>query len=347
MKKKILLGVLLLLIIARVAAPELILRKLNKSLAETSDQYLIHVDEVDISLLRMAYRFEQVTGIRKKNQDTFFKVEAIDVSLAWRELFKARILTDIDIRFAELDLDKVLAIDLFNARNEGQETTEKLFPVDVERVSFHQSRLYFHQLGGLNVQEAWRLSGIEGTIVNLTPRPENPLTLFNGTGTLLESSKLKFTGQYARLAPKSTWQLTTELQDFDLTKVNPMLLKLTPLTFRSGMLELYSEVRSVNGEILGYVRPFVKKIDVMGDQSDFSGPKHFVLELLGELARFILKNPKNKTVATQIDFGTQNGKMVVNTAKVIKLALEHRFGEPLPEKMEQVLPLPNKAGEKK
>src|SRR5262245_56762738 len=88
--------VLALLIAGRVAMPYIVKKQVNERLASIPG-YWGSVDDIGISLLRGAYSLEGV-AIFKVNgaaREPFFSAKHIDFSLAWRELFHGKIVSDI------------------------------------------------------------------------------------------------------------------------------------------------------------------------------------------------------------------------------------------------------------
>lgn len=327
----ILIGILVLILAVRAIAPSLILKKVNGTLAEISPFYSAHVKDLDISILRMAYRLEGLTASKKGEKAPFFTSKAIDVSVAWRELFRGRVLTDIDVVKADLDFDKGFA--LFVKKNPEQSqkdavnAKDTLFPVKVERLRILDSEVKFRPLDTMKDQKAWRMSDLELAARNITPTRANELTLFTGSGRLMDNAPLKIAGEaYMKKEPVS-WKVDAELHGFDVKALNPIMREYIPLTFNRGDLDVYAEVRSENGKMLGYVKPFAKDLDFVGDKGDFKGVPQFFVEVLGAFAKEILKNKDDKSVATQIDFGTVNGQLKVNTGKAIGKALDHGFGD--------------------
>src|SRR5687767_13182568 len=97
--------VVILLLLLRLALPSLLERAIDSRRAKVPD-YAGSVERVDLSLLRGAYRLHQIR-ITKKNgavQEPFFSARDIDFSVAWRQLFRGQIVSDIYIDGAEMNI---------------------------------------------------------------------------------------------------------------------------------------------------------------------------------------------------------------------------------------------------
>ncbi len=344
-------GLLALLVLIRVIAPPIIHKRLNDYLAEFSPLYSIHIGDLDLAIWRMAYGLEDIELKERKTGQVFLFVQDVDVSLSWRELIRGRVLTDIDVTGARFDVDRGIVLlakgNPETSKKDAKDAQEALFPVSVERVRVTSSEALFRPPGTKSDTKAWRLSEIESVVSNLTPKTENEKTLFTASGTLLGSSKVKVAGEARLKKEPIEWSVDTQMNGFDLREANPILMEIAPLSFVKGQLDVYSEVRSKAGTMLGYVRPVAKNVDVMGDRRDFKeGPRQFLIELVAQFAQFVLKDNDTSTVATQIDFGTAGGELKVNTAKAIQMAIQHGFGENVEPKIDNRLELPNKNKEK-
>src|SRR4051812_14653291 len=91
------LATVILLVVIRMLAPAFILKQVNQDLATISPIYSIHIDDLHLSLLRMFYRFTKIEGKLKKSNKQFLSIERIDVAVAWAELLKGRVFTNVEV----------------------------------------------------------------------------------------------------------------------------------------------------------------------------------------------------------------------------------------------------------
>jgi hypothetical protein len=331
-------AVLAILIAAHLLAPVFILRKLNAHLAEFSPVYSAHIQSLQLNFLRMAYKFRGLEARLKSDHRRFLKIDEVDVSIAWRELLHGRILTDVVVNGA----DAVLTHKLF-ANSQAPEATPKedaghladeLFPLRISRVELRHSAFQFADLIKQPESERWKVSGIEGRVINLNPSREVPLTFFTLQGSMRESPLFKLAGKAKREAKPVAWKADLEMRGFDLKAANPIFLKILPLSFTAGKMDLFAEALSKGGEIDGYAKPFFKNIHMIGNKSDFKGLKHFGVEILTVIADFILRKPDDKTVAMRVPFKMAGGKLKVDQAEALSTAIDHGFGDPLRKSVE-------------
>src|SRR5688572_18147717 len=95
--------VLLVLLAARIALPFVVKRQVNARLGNIPG-YTGHVDDIGIHLWRGAYSLHGIGIFRAQGavRHPFFAAKSIDFSLAWRELFHRKIVSDIVIDGARL-----------------------------------------------------------------------------------------------------------------------------------------------------------------------------------------------------------------------------------------------------
>src|SRR5688500_13283290 len=93
---QILLGVIVLLVGLRIALPYIVLHYVNKELASL-DGYWGHAEDVDIALIRGAYRIERIRILKTDGRVPvpFFRTDAVDISVDWGALFDGMIVAEV------------------------------------------------------------------------------------------------------------------------------------------------------------------------------------------------------------------------------------------------------------
>lgn len=304
--------------------PSLLLAKTNKYLNTFSPNYSFHINDLDISFFRGAYRFEEVIGRLKSSGEIFLTIKTVDISMAWRELFKGRILTDIKIDHLDFlvikDIEKLSSL-----KKESKEAKETLMPVEIERVDLMDSSIAFENYKSISDNSNLKITQLNGSITNLTPTQKMPISYFNLRAKLIDMSSIfHLVGELKSLNKPIVWKIDAEVRDFKITSLNPYLKKHMPLTFTAGTLDLYSEMKSEKGKVEGYVKPFLREIDVIANKEHFISAKHLGIEIVTAIINLVLRESKTKSVATVIDF-TYDKKLTIKKTKAAGKALEHGF----------------------
>ena len=213
--------------------------------------------------------------------------------------------------------------------DDAKSAVDQLIPVRVARVAVRGSTLRYADLVGAPELKQWQINELESLIINITPSERAPDTTFTATGTLLNSAKVKAAGKLLLLETPARWDIDAEVRRFDLAKANPLLKNYVPLTFGSGQLDLFTEAKSDHDGLVGYIKPYLTGLDVVGDRGDFVGGKHLIFEMLGATGNLILRRGKENSVATKIEFSKKGQEFKWNIGKAVALALEHGFADKL------------------
>ena len=347
--KFILAAFLLVLIVARIMAPRLVLKQMNAYLGNFSPLYALHIDDLGLSFYRMAYTFDHVEGKLKekqtgKDRSKFLDIGKVDISLAWRELFRLKFVTDVEMTHVDFKVTtnsiNALSGQGAQVKQDAKSVKDKTVPFDLESLHIDDSTFVFSNMEGLPPEEDFRLTHVELLANNLTPRNKGGIAIFTALGDVQDTAKIKAVGQLRPNSSPTDWSVNVELKNFTLAKLNPISRRMIPLTFKSGTLSLYAAAQSVNGKLLGYVKPFLKDVVFIGDKGDFKNVSQFLVELGSTLGNWFLKNGKNHSLDTKIAFKTGlDGKTHVDTSKALKVAVDNGFGDALPQKIDETLDL--------
>lgn len=321
--------IIAVLIAVRIVLPYILLKQVNAFLAEFSPTYKFHIEDLDLSIIRGAYRFEGIKGTLKRNERVFTTANSVEVSIAWRELIKGRILSDVDIDTIDFTyLKELTEVAKKDDKKDANEAKEALFPIKVARMDLKDSSITLEEIPGLEEGKRLKASTINGRISNLTPEKKFPLSFYNLRATLLGESVFKIAGHLNTMKKPISWDVDSEVQGFDISLMNGFLKRHVPLTFTKGKLDLYIEAKSENGKVDGYAKPFIKDLDVVANKEKFKGPKHWFVEVLTALGNLILRTSDTKTVATKIPF-SYDETFKVESGEALSKAIENGFEQKL------------------
>ncbi len=323
-----LIAIVAMIFIGRAILPEYLLKKTNQYLSEFSPTYKLHLQDFDVSFIRGAYRFEGITGeLKDKSKKQFLHVNEVDVSIAWREIFRGKIVTDVVVD----TLDFVVIKDikkLVTKKENAKDAKETLFPVNIEKVVVKNTDITFDEYKSIDGKGKMKINDINGELKNLSPTDKMPLSRFDLTAKVLGTSSLKLDGNLRTLDKPLGWNVDAVAKGLDLPKFNPILKDKLPLTFTKGTLDLYAEAKSRKGKVKGYVKPFLNNLDIVKNEGeDFKGVKHFGIEMLTAIGNLILRDDsKGRSVASSVDF-TYDGKLNVAVAEGVKKAIKHGMAD--------------------
>lgn len=335
---------ILILLLIRAAVSPFILSKLNDYLAHFSKNYYAHIEDFDLDIWRGAYRFEKLKlSFKGDKANPFLTATSIDVSIAWRELFRGRILTDIvasEMNFVMgTSFSENIKKDTDQSKSEAQQAQNRMFPIRAERIQLANSKILYKNLDLF-------IDRIDGTYSNATPTERHPLSLLTIKGALLGKSDIKIVGTLNSAVVPTSWIIAAEMQKMPVAELNPLINRFVPLTFKEGTLDAYTEVKSENEKISGYVKPFLKQAIVIGDNKDFKGIKHFGIDITMAVLNAFFQSGKNHTVATKILFSFEDKKFQWNAVEALTELFAHGYQNELQPGIENVMTLSSQENEK-
>lgn len=330
--KKVIVPLILfsILLIVRMVAQPLIHQGLNRFLSSFSPVMEFNVDDLDISFMKGSYNFDSVTGKLKGKDNNFVKINEVKVSVAWRDIFKGKINTEMYITGLDFSYTKELkeALAKVPKKEEGEKVKNKLFPLDIERVEVSDSIVTLDDYEGLKANEKVTFTGINGSVTNLIADKNNPFSDLTVKAKLLGKTMIKTNGVINTTAKPWDWSIDSEMRGFDLTSANQFLKRKVPVTFTKGKLDFYAEAMSQEGKTEGYIKPFFKNIDVIESEENLKGAKHWLVEVITALGNVILQS-ENQTVATLIPFTMNKSGVHLDKGEALSKAIEHGFKEKL------------------
>ncbi len=319
-------SVIVFLLALRIILVQIAFTQINKYLARFSPTYAFHIDDLNVSLIRGTYRFEKIEGTLKKNGRRFADIAEVNVAIAWREIIRGRILTDIKVREMNFKyLHELTDVAQKKDKDDARDAKNILFPVRVQSLDLIDSSLTLEEYPGLEEGKRLSATGIEGEVTNLIGTEKYPLTDYNLNANLLGSSRLHATGQLNLEKIPKEWVFHGQIEKFKLVEANSFLKRNVPLTFTKGTLDIYAEAISKNGNMDGYLKPFFRDIDVVSSKEHFPSIKRTFVEYITALANLILRTSHTKTVATRIPFSDHAGKFEIGKDEAIEKVLENGF----------------------
>jgi hypothetical protein len=331
-KKKFIIPVVILLalVVVRILLQPVLLAQINKKLETFSPEITGHVDGLNLAIIRGAFGLDDISMRLKKTKKPFLKVKDVDVSLAWREIFKGNLMADAVVDGVDFTFDERLpaAIKESIPKDDPAEP-EKKPPFRISRLDWKNVTITYPSDKAYTNQGPFRLTNVEGRITNVFADTESPRSFFHTQGKGSGTSTFKAIGSVNLLADPAEWDLDAQMQGFSLVSMNRFLFHKVPLTFTKGSFDLYAEVKSEEGKIRGYVKPFIENLDFMKLHEDFKGPKHWLIELAGAVGNWVFEADRDKTVATKVPFTYDGKNFSVDTSRAVGDVIEHGFDQEL------------------
>lgn len=330
------LSIISVLIIFRLILPYIVLKYVNGKL-ENLEEYYGHVDDIDIHLYRGAYEIRDIRILKRveKNGKTgekdtipFFKSPSIDLSIEWRAIFHGAIVGEISVEQPVVNFvkDRHKGEDVKADTADFAQLVDDLMPVTINRFDIHNGEIHFRDLEARPKLDIV-MRNINITATNLTNVTDSKELLPASLTASAEAYEGKFAlnAKFDGLAKKPTFDMNTSMKGLNLVLLNDMLREYGNFDVKKGNFSLYGEFAAKEGKFGGYVKPFMKDLDIVQWNKEEGDFKQILWETLVASAAEVLQNQKKEQLATKVQFGGSFDKVHLNTWRAISYVLRNAF----------------------
>jgi hypothetical protein len=321
-----------LLLAARVALPFVVERQINARLQRIPG-YTGKVDDIDIHLWRGAYSLHGL-GIYRQNgrlREPFFLAQHIDFSLAWRELWHRKIVSDIFIERGQLNFVKGPSEEesQTDVDRRWQDVIQDIFPIDITRLEITDGLLRYVDTTRQPTVNVF-VTHMHATATGLRNRPGDSKSgdypaKISIEGESLGAGKLKLLLAAEPLAAQPHFQLSLKLDQVNLTALNESLKAYASVDVSRGTFRLVAEMAARDGGFQGYVKPFFEDLDFQNIEDNNKGIATRIWERVVASLAWLVKNKSRDQVATRIPFEGKFGDAKVGLLATIGNLFRHGF----------------------
>jgi hypothetical protein len=341
-KRKVLLvilgSVLLLLIGLRIALPYILLRLVNKELM-TIPGYTGHVQDIDVALIRGAYKIKKLNLEKTGGQVPvpFVSAEQVDLSIEWSALFHGRIVGKILVQspvlnFVQGPTEKTSQTGI---DKKWTDVVKKLMPLKLNHFEINDGEIHFRNYHSSPKFDIFA-DHVHITAENLTNVDKSPNALpatAEATGNIY-GGKAKIAMKLNPLNDNPTFELKATLQGSDIAQFNDFIEAFAKLDVKQGEISIYTEAATKDQRITGYVKPIIKDLRVVDWQKDKDKPLKIVYESAAGVVAWVFKNHPKDQLATKADFEGNFKNPNVDVWAVIGEVLENAFIQALSPALE-------------
>lgn len=319
------------LVAGRVALPWVVKHQVNQRL-EGIPGYTGKVQDVGIALVRGAYTLEGVEIYRVSGEvrEPFVLARHIDFSVAWRELFRGKVVSDIVVEGGELTFvaGATEETSQTDVDRRWQEVVQDLFPLEVTHFELND--------GMLRYQDTRRTPQVDLFVKNmhvvatgLRNRPgergeEFPAEI-TVEGDSLGGGRLRLAISADPLAAQPHFHLSAKIEDVNLPALNDSLKAYANVDVSRGKFQLAAEMAGRDGGFQGYVKPFFEDLDFNNIEDREKGVWSRIWENVVQGLAWLVKNKPRDQVATRIPFQGRFGDPQVGLWATITNLFRHGF----------------------
>jgi hypothetical protein len=329
----------LAILVIRLALPGIVKNYVNKKLNELPG-YTGHVDDIDIHLIRGAYTIDNLE-LKKKTDPAkypFLTIAHTDLSLEWSALFKGRLVGVVEMDRPVVNILETEDIAKEPSKDSWTKTVKALMPININKLQINDGRfayLDFQKKPNVDLN----IDHLQLTALNLqnVAKKGDPLpSTVTLTGNSIGNGRLNADMKVNVLKDIPDFNGGMELRDANLLSFNGFFEANAKMDVERGSIDIFSKIKLKDGEMDGYVKPFIKNLKVLDVKKDIKkkgGVLRVVKKAVVGLFAKVVTNPKTKKIATVIpihgnikDLKTSGWATFVG---VLKNAFIHAFHESL------------------
>ncbi|HYG50069.1 MAG TPA: DUF748 domain-containing protein [Flavobacteriales bacterium] len=334
-RRKILIGIVVLLVGFRIALPYIVLRYVNNKLAGLSEYYG-HVEDIDIHLYRGAYVIKDIEIVKLNKQKKvdprdsmpFFSCPEIDLSIEWGAIFKGKIVGEIYVEEPKLNFVK--------GRHEGEnvkqdtadlrQLIDDLTPVTINHFEINQGQIHYIDP---NTQPRLdiAMTHVEVVALNLTnvkkKKDKLPATV-KATGQAYKGN-FNMNIRLDALARVPTFDLNGGFKNISMPMLNDMWRAYGNFDVSKGNFGFYTEFAAKNGEFGGYVKPLISDLDVVQWKKEEGNIGQILWETLVGTTAEIVQNQRTEILATKVPISGRFDRPNINTWRAVSYLFRNAF----------------------
>jgi hypothetical protein len=311
---KIALAFALLLLIARAAAPPLMVRYVN-NLLQQQPGISGQVRDIDLALWRGGYVIKDIDINQHNASGTLplFAAKRIDIRISWPALLQGDIVSSM-----AFEQPVIMALD----RTEQEDITEdavlnertwiglanNLTLFSIDELSLQNGRIEFSVIAKDLFGELI-LSQVNGHISNLHNNAASDLlSTIDIKGTVGDAAPVSIQGKFNPNASKPSFDINMQMAKLAAAETDSIIKIYAPFDVEAGAFELAAELASDNGQVTGYVKAGIYQLDVFSWKEDViadvvhgkDNPLQLFVEGVSAILASILENRETKMIATRI-----------------------------------------------
>ena len=295
----------------RIALPIMVTRYANGVL-DSIPGYEGRIADVDMHLWRGAYtiydlaidKIDVAPKTDKVTRAPVIRADAIDLSVEWGELVRGAVVGQIEFVRPTLNLyagparkEQTKAGDDFISK------LRELLPLQINRFAVSDGELHFRNYAAQPDVDIYldRINLVARNLTNSTKVSDTLVATLSGEARAMKSGHAELEMKIDPFAPSPTYDLAFELKNLHLPELNDYLRYYLAVVARDGRLSLYAESSAKDGKFKGYVKPFVKDLDVLKVKRDKSLGET-IKAFFVKIAAGVFENEPKEQLATKIDF---------------------------------------------
>ena len=297
-----------LVIVGRLLLPWGLKYEINARLGRIPG-YSGRVDNVRVQVWHGGYRMYNLAIAKSsgKVRDPFVAARSIQFSIAYRELIRGRLVSDVEMEGASLNFVRGPSPETseLEADKRWQEVITDLFPIHITHLGLKDSRIRFVDTTTKPKVDV-AIDHLEVEADGLQNRPakkEGPYPAHIViAGRSVGNATVRAVIEAEPLALEPHFKLNFTLKGLSLPALNDFLMAYANVDVGAGQFDAYVEATGANGSFQGYVKPFMRDLTFANaDDKNKNAWQRVWKDVLAGITLLIKNKPRNQ-LATLIPF---------------------------------------------
>jgi hypothetical protein len=238
------------------------------------DGYYGHVEDIDIALIRGAYKINNVylnkVDSNTRKQTPFFSASVIDLSIEWKALFHGSLVGEFvfDNPTLIFTKEKVEPKTIRQDSSDFKELKDDFMPLQINRFEVNNGKIHYKDEGSK--------PKVDIALTNAHVLARNLRNSYDSSSTALPATihadanvyggSVNFKMKLNPLANEPTFDMNMELKNTNLVELNEFFQAYAKVDVNKGIFGMYTEVAAKEGKFAGYVKPVIKDLDILGKE---------------------------------------------------------------------------------
>lgn len=347
-KLRIIMVVIAVLVSIRIALPYTAEWTLNTRVLNDLGDYQGHIDDVDLLLWAGSYRLKNLE-INKKAGDQFkpfFTLERAEISVSWRSLWHGIFSVDLVVHKPQINFEDANSAEDRQSGDNGdwQTLIDQTVPFTINTVKIYDGRLkFFNRDSDPKVEiGAENIDVYAQNLTNIENREGQRVASVNVTALLFGSAEAVLSAEFDPFA-YDDFMLAAKVDHFQLKDINDVAKAYAKIDFASGSGNLLLEMTAENGQLNGYMKPFLEDVEILDWEQDIERDGDNLLEFLWEglvdLVESVFTNQRTDQLATEITIEGSLDQQEVDTWRAVWGVFKNAFVDALNERFNHLTPL--------
>ncbi len=294
--------------------------------------YYGHIRDIDISLFKGAYVIKtifinKVDSVSFKQTD-LFKSEDIESSIEWPALIKGSLVGELVFHSPLLVFTRNKA-DLGDIKKDTADFRKLLktfMPLKVNRVTVHNGSIHYvdHTSKPELDIALMKAHVLALNLTNVTKNESELPSTLTAQASVYEGS-LTLNMKMNALAPEAAFDLNAELKNTNLVLLNSFFKAYGNFDVNKGTFGLYTELATQKGKFVGYVKPIITNLDVLGQEDQKDSFLQKLWEAVIGTTGVIFKNQNKNQIATKVKIEGSFKHPEINTFDAVMEVLSNAF----------------------